>query len=484
MSDLQPLPRHNPFQLLKLSFRLYRQHWREFVAIVGVGYTSLLFIYLIYLVLSFGASFLDQAEELKALLSVGVVTGGVFLIFSAQVLVRATVTRRVATHLVGRSSLVEVDGRQIFRISGILLVTQLIVVLLIIPIILFGFVPIIGWLIAPGLVVVFASLIGLAIPVVVIERQVGVWVLARTWGLARQHMLRAVTLFLGLGTILFLLMMLVISLIDQRVAGLQFWFFLWTVLVALFYLPYYAIATTLLYVDLRARVEDLDCGLLEQCLDDDAGTAARPDVVGLPATYAPGGIKGGKLVTVGEIGKFILTGAGTTILLTILMIGFILVTVVVRPMVEDSVQAARTIGTPAPDFTLTSLDGHSVTLSKLERKPTLINIWATWCPPCRRELPVLQAAYAKHRQDINFITVASWESRETVETFARQQGITFPILLDPQGEIDTLYQIRGIPTSFFVDADGVIVDMHVGGLDEAALNLYIEQLLEPEVATQ
>ena len=119
MSDSQPLPRHNPFQRLKLSFRLYRQHWREFVAIVGVGYTSLLFIYLIYLVLSFGASFLDQAEELTALLSVWVVTGGIFLIFSAQVLVRATVTRRVTIHLGGRSALVEVDGRQIFRISDI-----------------------------------------------------------------------------------------------------------------------------------------------------------------------------------------------------------------------------------------------------------------------------------------------------------------------------------------------------------------------------
>ena len=96
----------------------------------------------------------------------------------------------------------------------------------------------------------------------------------------------------------------------------------------------------------------------------------------------------------------------------------------------------------------------------------------------------MQAAYLKHRQDINFVTVASQESRETVKTFARQQGTTFPILLDPQGEIGTLYQIRGIPTSFFVDAEGVIVDMHVGGLDEAALNLYIERLLEPEVATQ
>ncbi len=480
MSDSQPLPRHNPFQLLKLSFRLYCQYWREFGAIVGVGYTGLLLLYLIYLVLSFGASFTDFAEALTGLLGAGAVSGGIILVFIGQVLVRATVTRRVVRHLAGESTPVEVDGRLVFGSSGILLVTQLIGVLLIAPIVLFGFVPLIGWLIAPGLLIVFVILTGLAVPTVVIERQVGVWVLARAWGLVRQHLLVAVTLFLGLGTILVVLTILVITLMDQRIASLQFWFFLWTVLLALVYLPYYAIAMTLLYVELRVRTEDFEYNSLKQSLDEEAGHAPQPTAATLPAAYAPGGIKGGKLITFAEVGKFVLTGVGTTMLLTILMTGFILTMVFVRPMVEDSVQAARTIGAPAPDFTLTNLDGHSVTLSRLAGKPTLINIWATWCPPCRRELPVLQAAYNQHRQEVNFIMVSSRESRETVENFARQQDLTFPIYLDPHGEVGTLYQIRGVPTSFFVDAEGAIVDMHVGGLDEAALNGYIERLLEPK----
>lgn len=139
-------------------------------------------------------------------------------------------------------------------------------------------------------------------------------------------------------------------------------------------------------------------------------------------------------------------------------------------------------GNVAPDFTATMLDGTSLTLSALRGQPVLINFWASWCPPCRRELPALQTAYDKYGSDMGFIAVDVKESTQTVSDFVAQLGLTFPVALDPSGQISDLnYQVRGLPTTIFVDATGVVAYRHVGPLDEAQIDEYVQPLLTAPV---
>jgi len=135
----------------------------------------------------------------------------------------------------------------------------------------------------------------------------------------------------------------------------------------------------------------------------------------------------------------------------------------------------------APDFTLKLLNGEPLTLSSFRGKPTLVNFWASWCPPCRQELPALQAAYTRYGDQIGFIAVDVKEDPATVESFIKELNLTFPIALDPDGQVsDFSYEARGIPTSIFVDAYGVVAARHVGPLDEAAIDGYLAPLLETE----
>jgi peroxiredoxin len=141
----------------------------------------------------------------------------------------------------------------------------------------------------------------------------------------------------------------------------------------------------------------------------------------------------------------------------------------------------------APDFTLAQVNGNpssqaqEITLSSLRGKPTLINFWASWCPPCRRELPALQAAYAKYKDKIGFIAVNVKEDPAVVSALAEELGLNFPIALDPDGQISNVaYEVRGLPTTVFVDANGVVSARHVGPLDEEMIETYLAPLLEIE----
>jgi len=133
----------------------------------------------------------------------------------------------------------------------------------------------------------------------------------------------------------------------------------------------------------------------------------------------------------------------------------------------------------APDFTLTQLNGEPLTLSNFRGKPTLVNFWASWCPPCRKELPALQNAYTTYSDKIGFIAVDVKEDVSTVTSFIESMKLDFPIVLDPNGEISNImYEVRGIPTTVFVDANGVVAARHVGPLDEAMIDEYLAPLLE------
>jgi len=121
------------------------------------------------------------------------------------------------------------------------------------------------------------------------------------------------------------------------------------------------------------------------------------------------------------------------------------------------------IGKLAPDFTLTGLDGQEVTLSEFRGKPVLLNFWATWCGPCRLEMPFLQDIYEKWTgEGLVLLAVNLQEDPAKVKEFIDNAGYTFPVLLSPGNEVPLAYNIRGIPATFFIDADGIIRDIKIG----------------------
>lgn len=127
-------------------------------------------------------------------------------------------------------------------------------------------------------------------------------------------------------------------------------------------------------------------------------------------------------------------------------------------------------GRQAPDFTLPTLDEQTISLSDLRGQRVLINFWATWCGPCRIEMPVIERIYERYR-DQGFVVLAVnvEEPEDRVRPFVAELGLTFPILLDENGDVVRQYGIVGLPTSVFVNRDGLIFQQHLGVLTETLL---------------
>jgi peroxiredoxin len=135
----------------------------------------------------------------------------------------------------------------------------------------------------------------------------------------------------------------------------------------------------------------------------------------------------------------------------------------------------------APDFTLEMNTGEMLTLSDLRGKVVLVNFWASWCPPCRAEMPAMESVFNKYK-DRGFIILAVnstiQDQKSSAIEFAEKYGLTFPVLFDYDGSATNIYRIDALPTSFFIDRDGIIHDVVVGGpMPEALLNERIEKLL-------
>jgi len=125
------------------------------------------------------------------------------------------------------------------------------------------------------------------------------------------------------------------------------------------------------------------------------------------------------------------------------------------------------------DFTVTDANGKAVRLSDLRGKPVVLNFWASWCPPCRQEMPEFDSAHRELGGEIQFMMVDLTDgARETVKTatqFVRDQGYGFPVYFDTKGEAAGAYGITGIPATFFIDGQGRVVSSKVGALSKAAL---------------
>lgn len=126
-------------------------------------------------------------------------------------------------------------------------------------------------------------------------------------------------------------------------------------------------------------------------------------------------------------------------------------------------------GFQAPDFTLTNLKGEKVKLFDYRGKPVFLNFWATWCPPCRAEMPLIQKLYQEKGKKIQVLTVNIQEDQQTIEKFLKKNHYTFPVLLDKQGKVANQYWIQGIPTTFLIDKEGIIQTVWIEALQEEDL---------------
>jgi len=127
------------------------------------------------------------------------------------------------------------------------------------------------------------------------------------------------------------------------------------------------------------------------------------------------------------------------------------------------------IGNLAPDFQLSGLDGQTISLSDFRGKPVLINFWASWCNPCRAEMPFLQRMHEEWA-DKGLVILAGdiGESPSRVNKFVESFGLSFLVLLDARQEVAREYNIRSIPTTFFIDKNGKIQDMKIGAFSSKA----------------
>ena len=161
---------------------------------------------------------------------------------------------------------------------------------------------------------------------------------------------------------------------------------------------------------------------------------------------------------------------------------------VISRVQPDSAQASpgsvAKEGFSAPDFKLDLLDGGTITLSELKGKVVLVNFWTSWCPPCRKEMPAIESVYRSYK-DLGLIVIGlnltAQDSKQAAALFAQEVGVSFPIALDLDNSVGILYRVTALPTSFFIDRNGVIRSVIVGGpMSEALIQSKVEELLRED----
>jgi len=140
---------------------------------------------------------------------------------------------------------------------------------------------------------------------------------------------------------------------------------------------------------------------------------------------------------------------------------------------QGEVKDDNTQKTLAPDFTVYDINGNAVNLSDFRGKPTIVNFWASWCGPCKSEMPSFEKVYKEYGSDINFLMINLTDnSRETVKTasaYINNNGFSFPVFYDTDLDGAYTYGIYSVPTTFFIDKDGYVIAYASGSIDEASL---------------
>lgn len=157
-----------------------------------------------------------------------------------------------------------------------------------------------------------------------------------------------------------------------------------------------------------------------------------------------------------------------------------------RTVQASGAEAAALTSDVAPDFTLKTLDGQSVRLADFKGKVVLINFWATWCPPCVREIPRLvriSEKYADQGLVVLGVNTTFQDDPAKVAQFVRDQNISYRVLLDPEGDASQKYPSRLMPTSYLIDRNGKVVYTKVGEVDEATLDEQVQSLVRAQAST-
>jgi len=161
-----------------------------------------------------------------------------------------------------------------------------------------------------------------------------------------------------------------------------------------------------------------------------------------------------------------------TLTIVVAMLGAIWIGVN-RVDASDTSSAGRSaspdIGYLAPDFTLLTSGGDELSLSDLRGTPVLVNFWATWCPPCRAEIPALEQTYRQFGGDVLVLGIDVQENPDRVATFIQQNDMTYPVVIDESAEIAKIYQVRAFPTSYLIDERGVVLQVYNGPVNQPLL---------------
>lgn len=148
--------------------------------------------------------------------------------------------------------------------------------------------------------------------------------------------------------------------------------------------------------------------------------------------------------------------------------------------VDPNIEIAVRPGEPAPEFRLKTLGGSPVVLSELKGRPVIVNFWATWCPPCRVEMPMLATAQQTHQDaglEVLAVNLTDQEYLKDVRKFAAELGIPFRVALDEKGRVRSRYGLVALPTTVFIGADGTVRVVHSGPITAAALDRHLALIL-------
>ncbi|MFO7982245.1 MAG: TlpA disulfide reductase family protein [Desulfuromonadales bacterium] len=133
--------------------------------------------------------------------------------------------------------------------------------------------------------------------------------------------------------------------------------------------------------------------------------------------------------------------------------------------------AGAEVGSMAPDFTLTDMHGENVSLSDYRGKVVFLNFWATWCPPCREEMPSMERLHeSMGGKDFVILAVNVEKDKKAVENFLRGTPYSFKILLDPEGQAQSAYRVYRYPESYLIDKDGRIIEHYLGARDWSSVD--------------
>jgi cytochrome c biogenesis protein CcmG, thiol:disulfide interchange protein DsbE len=164
--------------------------------------------------------------------------------------------------------------------------------------------------------------------------------------------------------------------------------------------------------------------------------------------------------------------------------GWIVWTSFAYPTTTNGFTPAPRQGFLAPDFELEAITGDSIRLSRQQGKAVLVNFWASWCPPCKAEMPAIQKIFEQYSDQglvVLGVNATNQDTSSAAEAFAQNEGLNFPILLDDSGGAGKLYQVHALPSTFFIDRRGIIQQVVIGGpISEAQLRAEIEKILYQE----